>query len=69
MATIKLKDFEVGYTDKFFFDTNIWLLLYGTVAGFQANDQSQYAKLLENLITRKSPIYITSMVVSEFANV
>ncbi len=69
MATIKLKEFEVGYTDQFFFDTNIWLLLYGTVAGFQANDQSQYAKLLEKLITRDSPIYITSMVISEFANV
>ena len=69
MATIKLRDFEVGYTDQFFFDTNIWLLLYGTVAGFQANDQSQYAKLLEKLITRDSPIYITSMVISEFANV
>ncbi len=69
MATIKLKDFEVGYTDQFFFDTNIWLLLYGTVAGFQANDQSQYARLLEKLINRDSPIYITSMVVSEFANV
>lgn len=69
MATIKLKEYEVGYTDQFFFDTNIWLLLFGTVAGFQANDQAQYAKLLEKLITRDSPIYITSMVISEFANV
>lgn len=44
-------------------------MLYGTVAGFQANDQAQYAKFLETLLTRESPIYITSMVVSEFANV
>lgn len=69
MATIKLSQYQIGYTDQFFFDTNIWLLLYGTVAGFQANDQLQYTKLLEKLITRDSPIYITSMVVSEFANV
>jgi predicted nucleic acid-binding protein len=69
MATIKLKEFEIGFTDQFFFDTNVWLLLYGTVAGFQANDQTQYANLLEKLITRDSPIYITSMVISEFANV
>lgn len=69
MAIIKLKDYEISFTDQFFFDTNIWLLLYGTIAGFQADDQSQYAKLLEKLIIRDLPIYITSMVVSEFANV
>jgi predicted nucleic acid-binding protein len=69
MGTIKLKQYEIGYKDQFFFDTNIWLLLYGTVADFQADDQSQYAKFLEKLLTRDLPIYITSMVVSEFANV
>lgn len=69
MATIKLSNYEIGFTDQFFFDTNVWLLLFGTVASFQANDQLQYTKLLEKLITRDSPIYITSMVISEFANV
>jgi predicted nucleic acid-binding protein len=69
MATIKLKEYEIGYKDQFFFDTNIWLLLYGTVANFQAVDQGQYTKFLEKLLTRDSPIFITSMVISEFANV
>ncbi len=69
MATIKPNKCEIGFSDQFFFDTNVWLLLYGTIADFQKDDQKAYAKFLENLISRNAPIYITSMVVSEFANV
>jgi predicted nucleic acid-binding protein len=69
MATIKVQDLKIGYTDQFFFDTNIWLLLFGTVAGFQNNDQKAYSRLLEDLITRDAPIFISSTIVSEFANV
>jgi predicted nucleic acid-binding protein len=69
MATIKAQDFKIGFTDQFFFDTNIWLLLFGTVADFQNKDQKIYSKLLEDLITKDSPIFIASVVISEFANV
>lgn len=69
MATIKAQDFKIGFTDQFFFDTNIWLLLFGTVADFQNKDQRIYSKLLEDLITKDSPIFIASVVISEFANV
>jgi len=69
MATIRVQDLKIGFTDQFFFDTNIWLLLFGTVANFQNKDQKIYSKLLEDLITRDSPIFIASIVISEFANV
>lgn len=69
MATIKLGDYKIGFTDQFFFDTNVWLLLYGTVANFQAKDQNQYANFFQSLIQKDAPIFLTSMVISEFSNV
>ena len=69
MATIKVQDLKIGFTDQFFFDTNIWLLLFGTVANFQLKDQKAYSKLLEELITKDKPIFIASVVISEYANV
>lgn len=69
MATIKLNGYQVKMTDQFFFDTNVWLLLFGTVSNYQRNDQASYSSLLKELILRNKPIYITSMVISEFANV
>lgn len=69
MATIKVENLKIGYTDQFFFDTNIWLLLFGTIADFQNKDQKIYSKLLEELITKDKPIFISSTVISEYANV
>jgi len=69
MATTKLSDYKIGFTDQFFFDTNVWLLLFGTVADYQKKDQQQYSKLLEELLTKDKPIFLTSMILSEFSNV
>lgn len=69
MATIKLNEYEIGFTDQFFFDTNIWILLFGTVKESQANDENQYAILFEKIIAQNSPIYITSMITYEFASI
>ncbi|UUF14358.1 MULTISPECIES: PIN domain-containing protein [Flavobacterium] len=69
MATIKIQDFKIGFTDQFFFDTNVWLLLFGTIADFQSSDQKKYSKLLEDLITKDNPIFISSIIISEYANV
>ncbi|MBY0486131.1 MAG: PIN domain-containing protein [Flavobacteriaceae bacterium] len=69
MATTKLNDYKIGFTDQFFFDTNVWLLLFGTVADYQKKDQEQYSKFLEQLLTQDKPIFLTSMVLSEFSNV
>lgn len=38
MATINPKELKIGFSDQFFFDTNIWLLLFGTVADFESKD-------------------------------
>lgn len=69
MAKINVKELKIGFSDQFFFDTNIWLLLFGTVADFESKDQKAYSKLLEELITKDKPIFVNSIIISEFANV
>lgn len=69
MATINVKDFKVIYTDNFFFDTNVWLLLFGTIAEYELRSQRLYSKFLESLISTNNFIYINSTIASEFANV
>lgn len=69
MATINAKELKIGFSDQFFFDTNIWLLLFGTVADFESKDQRTYSKLLEELISKDKPIFVSSIIISEFANV
>jgi predicted nucleic acid-binding protein len=69
MATTKISDYKIGYTDQFFFDTNVWLLLFGTFADFQDKDQKHYSKFLEELITKDKAIFVSSMILSEFSNV
>ncbi len=69
MATISLTGYQIKMSDQFLFDTNIWLLLFGTVSNYQLTDQASYSKLLKELILREKPIFITSMILSEFANV
>ncbi|MCI9843794.1 type II toxin-antitoxin system VapC family toxin [Flavobacterium pectinovorum] len=69
MATINIETYKIGYTDQFFFDTNVWLLLFGNLANFKPKDQKEYSKLFKETLQREIPIYISSMILSEFANV
>lgn len=69
MATINIETYKIGYTDQFFFDTNVWLLLFGNLANFKPRDQREYSKLFKESLQREIPIYISSMILSEFANV
>lgn len=69
MATINIENYKIGYTDQFFFDTNVWLLLFGNLANYKPKDQREYSKLFKESLQRDIPIFISSMVLSEFANV
>lgn len=69
MATINIETYKVGYTDQLFFDTNVWLLLFGNLANYKPKDQREYSKLFKESLQRGIPIYISSMILSEFANV
>ncbi len=69
MAKIDVKSYKIAYTDSFFFDTNVWLLLFGTIADFQKNFQKQYSNFLSLLIEKDKTIHITTLVISEITNV
>jgi hypothetical protein len=62
MATINIQEYKIGFTDQFFFDTNVWLLLYGTLAGFQAKEQKLYTNFFQDLLQKDTPIFLTAMV-------
>lgn len=66
---ISPNEYKIGFTDQFFFDTNIWLILFASIADVNKKEQAAYSIFLENLIRKQSPIYITSSVISEFSNV
>lgn len=69
MAQINIDNFIPKAVDSFFFDTNIWLLIFGDIANFQKNEQAKYSKILQTLLGRDYPIFLTANVISEFANV
>lgn len=69
MAVTNINGYQIKLSDQFFFDTNIWLLLFGTIANYQQNDQASYSNFLSQIIQRNNPIFITSMIASEFCNV
>lgn len=69
MATINIETYKISYTDQFFFDTNVWLLLFGNLANYQKKDQREYSKFFKETLQREIPVYISSMILSEFANV
>lgn len=69
MEKIRPEELQLNFSSTLFFDTNIWLYLFSTIANSQRERQQQYSSLFEEALRKKSPIYISSMVVSEFANV
>ena len=68
MALTKIKDYIVSPQECFFFDTNVWIFLYGLIANYEKKKQQSYSSLLSQIINRKSMIFISSLVLSEFIN-
>lgn len=68
MEIIKISDHQPNQTYAYLFDTNVWLYIYGPVAGTNTWKQKKYAQLLQSIIDRKATIYITSLVLAEYIN-
>ncbi len=54
--------------NSYMFDTNVWLYIYGPMAGAETKKQRLYAQLLRDIADRKAGLFITSMVLSEYIN-
>ncbi len=68
MATIKIQKHTVSPSDEYFFDTNVWIYIYGSIAASNANIQQVYGSLLRAILSRNSTIWINSLVISEYIN-
>lgn len=68
MALIKIRNNNVSPTDSYIFDTNVWLFLFGPLAGSNEREQRAYSHLLKEIQDRKAIIFITSLILSEYIN-
>lgn len=66
--SIKLRDYEVKGSDSFFFDTNVWMLLFSPLASFQQKEQEAYSRFYAQVVSRDAAVYINSIILSEFYN-
>ncbi len=70
MAKIyKIGQYKVKSDDIFFFDCNVWVFLFASIAGSNKRKQEVYSKLLKEINTAKATIFTSSLVISEFVNV
>lgn len=68
MEIIKVSQHNPNQSFGYLFDTNVWLYIYGPVAGSNAKKQRIYSNLLNSILERKAVIFITSLVLSEYIN-
>lgn len=68
MATIKVKEWQVCTQQSYMFDTNIWLYIFGPIAGSERDAQRKYSDLLYDIQNRESTIFITSLILAEYIN-
>ncbi|MBN8699010.1 MAG: hypothetical protein J0L54_05315 [Chitinophagales bacterium] len=66
---LKVGNYNIKAGDTFFFDNNIWMYIYCPLANFQKDKrQAVYSKFYQYALSRKSHIYINTLVLSEFCN-
>lgn len=63
-----VKKHQVKSGDNYFFDNNIWIFLFAPIANSNKNKQQTYSSLLSSIQTAKATIFISSLVIAEFAN-
>lgn len=54
--------------DIFFFDNSVWMYLFCPLGNYNNNKQKYYSAFLQSIKTSRSTIFISSLVLSEFAN-
>lgn len=64
----KIKDYKVTSGDIFFFDNNVWMFLYASIAGVGGAKQKAYSGLLADIQSAKATIFISSLIISEYMN-
>ena len=64
----RIKDYKVNPEDRFFFDNNIWMFLFASIANVSRTKQRAYSKFLADVCSAKATVFISSLVLSEYMN-
>lgn len=65
---LKISDYQIKEGDVFFFDNNVWMYVFCPLANFKSKRQAAYSKFLQYILSRKSHVFINTLVLSEFCN-
>ncbi len=63
---IDIRSYLPGNTDRFFFDTNIWLYIFCPIGDYKKGMIEPYSAFFKKILNRKSLICISSLVLLEF---
>ena len=66
---LNVADYSFGPEDRFFLDTNVWLLTNGVQRPKKDSRVDTYSDALKRMLDAKSCIYVDVLVISEFINV
>ena len=65
---IKINEYKVNSGDRFFFDNNIWMFLFASIANVSRTKQQIYSRFFADICTAKATIFISSLILSEYMN-
>ncbi len=65
---LDIKSYSPKALDVFFFDNSVWMYLFCPLGNYNKNKQKLYSSFLQSIQSSKSTIFISSLVLSEFAN-
>ncbi|HEY9363628.1 MAG TPA: PIN domain-containing protein [Chitinophagaceae bacterium] len=65
---ISFKEFSPSSGKQYFFDTNIWMLLYCPLGNVKKEKQDKASKLFSYILSANVPIILTSLILAEFSN-
>ena len=69
MAKInKIDSYEVKSGESYFFDNNVWMLLFSPIANSKQQSQRKYSRLLSEICSRNGMIFVSSLILSEYVN-
>lgn len=68
MNITQIKDYSVKSGDVFFFDTNVWMCIFGPLAGTRKAKQKAYSNLLKAIQTARASIFVSSLILAEYVN-
>ncbi|MCZ2615798.1 hypothetical protein ACRFA2_04625 [Bacteroides hominis] len=68
MGVCNISGYTPSSTDTYLFDNNIWMFIFCPIANVLKKKQREYSSFLQSILSVKASIFVTSMILSEFAN-